>query len=613
MSRLALHIILLLTPLFVVSQNTQGKKYYGSDSSQLKEIFHYKLSDSTLHGSYEAFYPNGSLQTFGWYKNDRADSVWTYFYENGRKKAVGRFEDGIPDGKWEYYFENGNIKSSGILKNKDKEGDWTFYFENGGEKSAGKFNDNQKDGIWNYFYEDQSLKAQSFFKDRKGSYKEFYPFGNIRMEGETIDEISTGEWIYYYESGEVEAFGNFENGLRSGPWKYLHKNGQDKAIGTYESGLRTGEWSYYHENGTLKQSGLIEQDKKEGYWKLFYPTGEVQGEIEFDSGSGDFSEYYTNGGKKASGQLVDEKKEGKWVYFDEEGQVEGEADFKKGKGNYKGFYRDGTLKMEGPIEDDKRVGEWTLYNPDGSLAGTYFPIYENQKPIFKTRQSRDLSLRDGEGFDKPEYKFKRRGLRYFQYRINEYQAVILGTNPIWLVDSKLPIAIEYYKQERLGYELQLDILRDPFFGSDDDIENDVLFERGSRISFRQKFYHEDGRFGMFYFGHQLSYTRINYKVNFLDRSIIFPGPQVVFGELSESSFAYGVFIGTRWMRDVGDSGWTVDLFLGVNAANRSYARNNQDPNFDSYFNPKVESSLHFPITFGLNFGFAGPDNKSKTQ
>lgn len=596
-----------------MSQNTQKKRFFDSDSTQLHEVFHFELSDSSLNGSYESFYPNGSLQIFGWYENNSPDSIWTYYYVNGRKKASGRFAEGLPNGKWEYFFENGNIKSSGILNGDIKNGPWIFYFEQGGEKSSGKFFSNQKSAIWNYFYEDGSIKAQAFYAGEKGTYKEFYPFGSVRMEGETIDEKSIGEWIYYFETGEVEAIGGFDNGLRTSQWQYFHKNGEKQAIGNYKDGLRIDEWKYYHENGTLYQSGFLEQDRKEGYWKLFYPSGEVQGEVSFDKGSGSFSEYYTNGGKKASGQVLNEKKEGKWIYYAEDGQVEGEGDFKQGEGKYRGYYADGILKMEGLIRDDKRIDEWTLYNPDGSLAGTYFPIYENEKPIFKTRQSRDFSANESTGSDKPEYTFKRRGLRYFQYRINEYQGVILGTNPVWLLDSRLPIAIEYYKQERLGYELQLDLMRDPFFTSDSNIQNDVLFERGSRINFRQKFYHEDGRFGMFYFGHQVSYTKVNYKVNYLDQTIIFPGPQLIFGEMIKSGFAYGIFVGSRWMRDVGDSGWTIDIFLGMNVASRSYERDNTDPNFDNFFNPKIQSSLHFPVTFGLNFGFAGPDNKSKTQ
>lgn len=612
MARWAIHIALLSSAFLGGAQNTQSKRYFDSDSTKIREIFHFNQEDSTLEGSYESFHLNSSLQTFGWYKNNLPDSNWTYYYENGRRKATGKYRKGIQTGKWQYFFENGNIKSEGTLNNEVKEGLWVFHFENGGEKSSGKFENNQKDGIWNYFYENQSIKAQAVYEGMRGSYREFYPFGSVLMEGETEDEKSVGEWTYYYESGEVEAIGEFSNGLRTGPWEYFHKNGEHKARGNYQKGTRNGDWIYYHENGTVSQSGTLEEDHKNGYWKLFYPTGELQGEVTFDQGAGEFSEYYTNGGKKSSGKLVNEKKEGKWVYFSETGAIEGEADFQNGIGDYKGYYPDGTLKMEGKIEGDKRVGQWTLYNPDSSLAGIYSPIYENEKPIFKTRLSRDFEKNNQNSFDKPEYKFKRRGLRYFQNRINEYRAVILGTNPIWLVDNQLPIAIEYYMQERLGYEIQLDLIRNPFFTATENINNYLLFERGTKLNLRQKFYHEDGKLGMFYFGHQLSVGFVNHQVNHPD-TLIFPTfPK--FGNMVETSWSYGLFLGNRWMRDVGDSGWTIDTFIGVSVANRSYDRKFEaDPALDVYFDPKVESSLHFPLVFGINFGFAAPDNKSKTQ
>lgn len=607
-----LYIVFIQFALVLTGQNLQGKRYFEADTSKIKEIFHFNPEDSSLNGSYEAFHLNGSLQTFGWYEDNLADSIWSYFYENGRKKAVGRFEKGIPMGPWQYYFENGNIKSAGNLSDQEREGNWTFYFENGGEKSSGAYENGQKDGIWNYFYEDESIKAQAFYDGAEGSYKEFYPFGTIKMEGETINEKSEGDWTYYYESGEVEAHGRFKDGVRVGRWQYLHKNGEKKAAGNYVNGIREGQWEYYHENGQLSQSGSVLHDQKDGYWKLFYPTGEVKGEANLSQGSGEFSEYYTHGGKKSNGRLVEGKKQGKWVYYSEKGLIEGEADFKEGSGQYKGYYPDGMLKMEGEIVDDKRTGEWTLYNPDGSLAGTYTPIYENEKPIFKTRLSTDFAREEEDRFDKPEYKFKRRGIRYFQSRINEYRAVILATNPIWLVNDELPIAIEYYMQERLGYELQVNLLRDPFFTPDENVPDYTLYRRGARLAFRQKLYHEHRKYGMFYFGHQVGYTHVNYQVSHPD-TLIFPTFQK-FGNMVEKGFSYGLFVGNRLMRDVGDSGWTIDIFLGVSVANRTYARKfESDPVLDVYFDPKVKSSLHFPVIFGLNFGFAGPDNKSKTQ
>ena len=97
------------------SQIIQTKTYFDLDSTKIREIFHYKASDSTLHGSYEAFHINGSLQIFGWYLKNKPDSIWTYFYENGRKRASGRYKQGIPIGQWKYYFENSNLKSKGNL------------------------------------------------------------------------------------------------------------------------------------------------------------------------------------------------------------------------------------------------------------------------------------------------------------------------------------------------------------------------------------------------------------------------------------------------------------------------------------------------------------------
>lgn len=590
-----------------MGQIKQGKNYFDSDSSKVREIYNYSESDTSLNGLYESFYLNGSLQTVGWYKNNQPDSIWTYYYENGRKKAEGNYNESISNGKWSYYFENGNIKSEGILKGNKKQGDWVFYFENGGEKSSGQYEENKKYGIWNYFFEEGSIKAQSYLKNGSGNYVEFYPSGARRMEGQNTDGKSDGEWIYYYESGEKEAIGNFEKGLRTGEWKYYHKNNELAATGIYSDGLRTGDWNYYHENGKISQTGRLINDQKDGYWKLFYPTGELQGEVQFDKGEGDFKEYYPNGSQKSKGEIVEGVKNGKWFYYSENGDVEGEADLTNGKGEYIGYYSNGTVKMKGLIENDKRIGEWILFNPDGSLAGTYTPIYENEKPIFKTRESADLI--EKEQFNKPEYKFKSRGWSYFRPRINEYRALIIGTNPAWLLDHQIPVALEYYMQERLGYEVQIDILRNPFFTADKDVAPNTIYRRGIEFHLRQKFYHEDQKLGMPYFGHEVAFSYVNHQLERVDTDI---AQDVRFGNLVESSIGYGLFIGNRWMKDPGNLGLSFDTFIGVGVSKRFYSREDDFQSLDSFFNPMIKSSIHFPFIIGVNIGFAGPKSKSKT-
>ncbi|MEO9481876.1 MAG: hypothetical protein ABJG47_00430 [Ekhidna sp.] len=610
MNKLVGYIITLFLATSLSSQIKQGKNFFDADSLNISEIYNYSIKDSTLQGSYEAFYLNGSLKTYGWYAKNRPDSVWHYYYENGRKKAEGRFRKGVPRGDWKYYYENGNIKSEGKLNGTDKVGFWRFYYENDGEKSNGNYAKNQKNGIWNYFFEDGSIKAQSIIKNGIGEYTEFYPSGSRRMDGRNINDKSDGEWIYYYESGEIEAVGLFENGLRSGEWIYYHKNGEKAATGNYTQGVQNGEWEYFHENGKLSQSGTVLNNQKDGYWKLFYPTGEVLGEARFAEGDGKFNEYYPSGNQKAKGQIINGKKNGKWYYFSDKGHLEGEADLVDNQGSYIGYYPDGKVKMKGHISDDKRTGEWILYNPDGTTAGTYHPIYEDEKPIFKTRITSDIIERESQ--DKPNYHPEKRGLRYFLPRVNEYKGFIIGVGPALLLDDQLPISVEYYIQERLGYELQLDLIRSPFFTSDGEIGDYQVYRRGMRIHFKQKFYHTDTKLGMLYFGHEVNFKYLNNQVNHTD-TLIIQQPRR-FGNLVETSYGYGLFVGSRWMKDVGTSGLTVDAFVGVGVSGRSFNKQYEPIQvLDNYFDQEIKSSVYFPVIVGLNIGFAITKSKSKTQ
>ncbi len=597
-------IIFLFFLIGAGAQETfQREVFFNADSAQLKEIAHFRKSDSTLHGTYEAFHPNGSLQTFGHYQNGLPDSTWVYYYFNGRKRAEGKFKQGKSNGKWIYYYENGNRKSEGMLRDDIKHGTWTFYFESGKPKSTGTYYSDKKAGIWNYFYEDEVLKAQAYYENGTGIYKEFYPSGGVKMEGENEHEKSVGDWKYYYESGELQAEGKFEEGLRVGEWIYYHKNGQKAAVGKFTAGKEDGVWKHFYEDGTISAEGAMESGERDGFWKLYYPTGDLKGEGDFELGNGQYVEYYPSGKQRTRGQVKNGKKHGNWVFYSEEGLVDGEATFKNGEGTYTGFYPDGSVKMSGDMKDDKRVGEWQLYNQDGSLAGTYKPIYEDEAPIFKTRELSTPT--DPIGSDKPEYLFKSNKLRYFTPTINEYDGVIFGTNPLFTGINRFPIAIEYYQQERLGYELQFTILREPFFVGDAQIGLNDVYSRGGTVEFRQKFYHEDRKLGMWYFGHLLGFGSLRHSVKVLDSSF-----EQELGEMTESRGYYGLTIGTRWVQRLTDSGFTIDAYVGMGFGLRDFQKNYApDTTLDAQFDPLVKSKGYFPVLFGLNFGLVGPKRR----
>ncbi len=602
-------VVIISAAFALTVQSAYGQMittYYDLDSSLIKEEYEVNnLEEFQLNGVYKSYYYSGKLKSIGKYSNNKPDGLWKYYYENGGIKTKGQLREGITTGHWQYYYENGSMRMEGELKANKREGEWIFYYENGTEKSRGTYENNAKNGIWNYFYEDSNLKAQAFYENNSGLYKEFYPSGALKMEGYNSNQRSTGKWKYYYETGELQAEGYFRMGAKHGPWKYYHKNGIVSATGGYTEGQKEGLWKYYYEDGKLSSEGIESNGLKEGVWKLYYETGQIKAEGKFDKGSGTFLEFYENGKQKAKGNVLRGKNEGKWIYFNEAGNEEGYALFRRGEGTYKGFYEDGTLKMEGKIKDGKRVGEWKLYNPDGSLAGYYKPIYEDDKPIFRTRESFTRNAQ----YDKPEYQQEKEKSRYFKPVVNEYKAYIIGSNPIFSIGGWVPIALEFYTQERLGYEVVGTVIRQPFFKNGSGLGLDENFKSGAEFSLRQKFYSPDRQTGMYYFGHQLTITSVTHGKNIMNTA----GTNQISINAQENTFTYDVYIGNRWMNNPGDAGFTWDAFLGVGLGYRDFQERYDTVEYtDQYFDHVRKSKIHFPIRFGLNFGYAGPKKKNTT-
>lgn len=596
--------ILVCWSSLVFGQQYTVKTYFDNDSSKIKEVVSLDETDSTLQGTYESYYQSGSYFATGYYDDGLPDSLWVYYYETGKIKAKGSFRSGKQDGRWTYYFENGNKKAEGIIKNGIRDGFWTNFFENGAPKSEGSYWDGQKSGLWSYFYEDNSIKAQAYYEDGTGMYKEFYPSGSLKVEGKNKKEKSFGEWKYYWETGELQAIGMYEDGLRNGDWEFYHQNGELSAIGTYENGQRTGLWKYYHENGRISSEGVLNADEKDGVWTLYYNSGEIRGIGTYQQDDGNFREYYQSGTLKAEGSIKDGKKNGKWVYYDENGVKEGEAFFENGEGSYTGYYPAGIIKMKGKLRDNKRVGTWSLYDESGELVGTYKPIYEEEEPFFKT-EKQDKRLSGRRPTDIPEYKFKNRSNRFFDSRINEFRAVIISTNPLGYLRSELPISVEYYMQERLGYEIEYRLIRRPFFSDVDINEN---FRRGHGLALRQKFYSREGRYGMVYFGHEVRFQQIDHSILLLNGTGPFATDKIT---LSETAAGYGVVFGWRWMKSAGDAGITSDLFVGANIGYRSTSKNYNDNALEENFADVNQSNLYLPFNIGLNIGWAGPRQKNK--
>ena len=592
-----------------LAQHQTRRTFYDENQSLLKEIITIIEGQKTIRdGKYISFYENGNKKSEGFYRNDEPTGFWNYYYESGKLKMRGGLRGNTNYGLWRFYYENGNVSMEGEIYDGKREGKWNFYFENGQLKSTGEFRNGERFGIWNHYYEDKTLKAQAFYKGETGLYREFYADGKIKMEGFNLNGKSDSLWTYYYENGIKQAEGRYEEGYRDGEWIYYHENGNISARGIYAKGDKYGKWTYFHENGKVSSEGEERDGKKEGYWKIYDNQGVFKGEGIFREGTGEYKEYYENGNIKVEGEMDNGINVGHWKYYYPDGSLEGECQFVEGEGEYTGYYPGGKIKMKGNIKNGKNVGEWKLFKEDGTLEGYYRPIYEEEKPVFKLSEKK---LQEEEGpFDymKPDYRYKKRHNRYFTPVINEYRGFIVATQPAAVLLGSIPFSLEHYIHERLGHELQVNYIRDPFFKNDVSIEENELYARGFDVAIRQKLYHPEGKLGMFYFANELRYTYKNHYFNTLDT--ITASYDVVKVRAVENKIEYSFIVGNRWMRLFGErwqrinqQGLTVDIFLGMGFGYRIFEKKYENNfTYDEIFSELHQNNFSVSPRFGINLG-----------
>ncbi len=429
------------------------------------------------------------------------------------------------------------------------------------------------------------------------------------MEGLIQGDTSDSTWRYYYEDGVLKATGPEKDGVKNGFWQYYHPNGSLLGEGNYTNGLTDGLWKYYDQNGKISAQGLEVAGERERSWKLFYPSGVLKGESNLNKSEGPYKEYYESGKLKAEGYIKQGKNDGLWKYYTEkDGKLEGEATFIEGEGIYKGFYGDGALQMEGRIKDDKRVGEWILYKPDGEIAGYYEAFYTDDNFSFKPtvrqpNRSDSAQTRANLPYQKPPLRLKKQQLRYFRPAINEYKTLILSTNPLAIGIGSFPVSLEYYFQQRLGYELKYTVYRNPFFIASSKIDLNTVYRGGFSLDLRQKFYQPDGQLGMLYGAQEVRFSYFDHQANIVeDRNSIAVNRTL---HAPETLYEYSLLLGNRWMYNPGKRGITFDIFCGLGIGYRNYTQRwESSPEKDELFKDVKKNKVTFPIRLGASIGYA---------
>lgn len=557
-----------------------------------------KAKPSVLNGLYEAWYQSGIKKSVGNYHQGKPSGFWENFYENGKPKSKGQMSGSGPVGLWKYYYENGNPKSEGIMNGTIREGAWKFFYESGRVSHSGTMKNGQFEGKWTYFNEDESLKGTAYYKKGKGFYKQFYPNGNLQMQGLIVNGESDSTWQYYSENGKIISEGQEKNGIKNGFWRYYYENGKTESEGNYQNGLKNGTWKYYHENGVLSSAGLQRAGKREGDWKMYYESGKFMGEGKFENGNGLYKEYHENGKLKLSGLLVDGVHTGEWRYFFDDGSVEGICNYINGEGEYQGYYRNGQTRMKGMLKNGKKTGTWNIYKEDGQQAAILRFFSDKEAPANAVVQIKDTLKRPVVKILNPaKMKFRKSGNRYFSKQINEDRGFILSLNPLAIIISSFPIALEYRFRDRLAYELTYSILRNPFLSSIDNLESNTVGMEGYSLGLRQKLCHEDHGHGSMYYGQEIRFTDSFYKTTVQD----YTDPNKVKTDYSGyvTRYEFSLLLGWRFFHDIaGNHSLTVDIFGGAGIGYKKVVM----PANRSLFPDVNYNKLALPLRAGFTVG-----------
>lgn len=592
----------------LVSQTRKVTYWFGNDSIKgIEKVVEVLSRDTTiLNGEYLHFFQSGGIRIKGVFKDNKPTGVWDYNFESGELKHRVNYKTDSTS-YWVYYFENGEKKKEGRVLNHKRDSLWTYYYEKGTVLKQGEYNKDLQDLQWNYYYEDGESKAVALYDKGAGDYTEYYYKGSVKMSGPVSENVSNGVWSYYYETGNLKSKGYEKDGVKNGQWQYFYSNDSLASRGNYLNGAKQGEWQFYYENGVLSSEGIMSDGLRDGYWKLFNDKGGFKADANLLNGTGVYKEYHDNNKLKVDGYLKEDKNHGHWDYFYDDGTLEGKADYIDGEGEYLGYYQSGELKMKGQIKDGKQVGTWELYDKDGSILGYYKLIPSNSKEgeinqiISPTTDNNPPPLLPPEisSQKRPAHNYPRRKEPYrpFQPKKGESRGFIAGGNPLAIVASQVPVSLEYFMQERLGYELRYTIKRNPFFIPDKNIGDSIRYSRGYSIDFKQKFYSKfkEDR-GMFYFAHEVRYLNETFFLNSNNKT--------EFSKLRQNKFEYAWTIGDRVLGDIRYGGVTFDIYAGLGVAYVTQKKSivsGLEPKFINI--PSEEIQLATRLGFALGYLF----------
>lgn len=317
-------------------------------------------------------YPDGSVQSEGFFKNGKPVGIWKNYYANGKLKSVGKKLAGLSDSTWTFYYPNGALQAQLLYTKGKKNGLSKFYYETEALKSDELFANNQKEGLSRYYYLNGQVLRDTWFKQNleQGYSKEF-------------DENGVLKKIFLFREGFIqkEEVVNVldANNVKQGHWVEFFPNSQQlKFEGFYKDGLKNGLFNTYDISGKVLTEEKFINDIPEAEFKKNSKNQKQSMALQLKAKR----DYFANGQVRAFYALKNGKKEGRYREFDSSGAIVKNELYKNGKlsglGNFDSlgleqgywtyYFPNGKVKSMGTYLNGKKAGVWKFYFDNGKLA-----------------------------------------------------------------------------------------------------------------------------------------------------------------------------------------------------------------------------------------------------
>lgn len=176
------------------------------------------------------------LQYEGQFKNDKPIGKFVYKYPNDRVKAIIIHDEFSSRSEAYMYHENGKLMSFGIYKNQIKDSIWTHYSISERLSFKETYKNGKLDGLKTIYYVPEQLQNKSTVVMQTLTYEndvlsgpteEFFPDGIKKMDGTYKNNALDGVVNKYHPNGQKEFVLRYKNEKKHGWWFTYNNQGQE--------------------------------------------------------------------------------------------------------------------------------------------------------------------------------------------------------------------------------------------------------------------------------------------------------------------------------------------------------------------------------------------------